>query len=320
MACCYIGLEKGEGKSSFFRRLVKSIKKVEFKSVNSQYSNMKVNFKLDKLEKMNERKSTNLSKAIYNELYNNNVFNVAIDEDIANKTYLRNLLYSQNINVLDGNKLLAVLNYEILKEISQRLKISIKNLEISFLVNMYNSLNSYNIKKVAKDAKVVNIVTEKIDNFKVLTDSIYEETGTYIQVSKPNKNILKKSNIIINIDYNEEEINKCIFPKESIIINIGKNLKIKTKQFSGIIINDVDIYIPNKYKNLCDNEFKTKSSILCESILYNNLDEIDKTLDLFKAGGFKIDKFKGEKGIIQNQEFLRVRKSNNILDKKSKVF
>ena len=128
------------------------------------------------------------------------------------------------------------------------------------------------------------------------------------------------SNIIINVDYNEEEINKCIFPKESIIVSIGKSLKIKTKQFSGVIINDVDIYIPPKYANICNNSFKIKSNILCESILYNNLDEIDKTLDSFRAGGFRIDKLKGEKGAIQNQEFLRIRKNNNILDKKSKVF
>ena len=52
---------------------------------------------------------------------------------------------------------------------------------------------------------------------------------------------LSKSNIILNVDFPEELINRYIIFDEAILINLEEAIRIKKKRFCGKIINDYKI-------------------------------------------------------------------------------
>ena len=72
-----------------------------------------------------------------------------------------------------------------------------------------------------------------------------DEYGIIILVENNKKRSLLKSDIILNIDFPQELINKYNINENAIILNIKEKTKINKKRFNGLIINDYEI----EYKN-----------------------------------------------------------------------
>ena len=66
-----------------------------------------------------------------------------------------------------------------------------------------------------------------------------------ITVGNNKKKGIAKSQIILNVDFSSDMINKYNIFEEAIIINIKKDVKIKDKRFNGICINNYDIEFKN---------------------------------------------------------------------------
>jgi len=154
----------------------------------------------------------------------------------------------------------------------------------------------------------LNIVSNNVDRFTKLSSQLYEEYGSYIQITSNLNQSLKRSNIIINIDFEKQELTKSIFPKDCVIINLNKEFCETKKGFNGVLINGLDINIPKSYIIEYLKLFKTTSLIISESILYNKLDNIDETIKEFKNKKFKINYLLGSRGKLANEEFQRVKK------------
>ena len=63
-----------------------------------------------------------------------------------------------------------------------------------------------------------------------------------------------KSQVIINMDFNQELINQYKIYEEAIIINAEENIKIEAIRFNGIVINDYEIEIGRKefiWRDIC---------------------------------------------------------------------
>jgi len=217
-------------------------------------------------------------------------------------------LYENNINVLDGKWLLNYLLIEVLEYITNLQKQNLENQEISITVNDLNEIAINNIYEIALKVKRLNIVTNDINKLKNIENKLYKEKGIMITVSNNKRKSLAKAKIIFNIDFPEEIINKYVINKNAILVNIENKIKVKSKSFNGINVNDfeikIDDYIMTKFKenNMYENFEK---NILYESLLY------DKKRYQTIRGKIIKDKIKincliGNKGKIEEQEFVTI--------------
>ncbi len=229
-------------------------------------------------------------------LYNNNIKDVVLSEKLIEIEELKNILYSNNINILDGTKLSKFLTCDIIQKIYNYKNLKMESGEISILVNDNNTINIENILKLAQDAKRVNILTSNMKKFKKVSDYLYNELGILIKVSNNLKMNLASSNIIVNIDFPEELLNQLEIPINATIIGIPNSVNIHSKKFAGVNIKKWDIDIPDEYKIIGFDDY-----IIYESIIYNKQPEM--ILKQIKKDNIKIKNLLGINGIINRREF-----------------
>ncbi len=150
-------------------------------------------------------------------------------------------MYSNQINIVNSEKLNEILVLDMLEYITKKKDLKLEELKISILVNDISNNMLENIKEIAKIYKKINIVTNHIRQFKKLEKDFFEQEGIIITINNNKRKSLSKSNIILNVDFPNELINKYTIFDEAIIINLRGNIKIDKKRFSGININDYEI-------------------------------------------------------------------------------
>lgn len=236
------------------------------------------------------------AKKLERYLYNNNIKDVVLSEKLMKIEELKNILYSNNINILDGTKLSKFLTYDIVKKIYKYKNMKMEAGEISILVNDNNTINIENIMQLAQDTKRLNILTNNIKKFKKVSDYLYNELGILIKLSNNIKMNLSSSNIIINIDFPEEVVNQLQIPSNATIIGIPNSINIYSKKFAGVNIKKWEIEIPDEYKIIGFADY-----IVYESTIYNK--QPNMVLKQIKKDNIKIKKLLGINGIINKREF-----------------
>ena len=136
------------------------------------------------------------------------------------------------------------------------------------MINDLTDIEFENIKILARKYKTINIVTNHIEKFKRLEKQLQENEGIIITITNNKKKSLMKSQIILNIDFPKELINKYNMQDDAIIVNVKGNAKINKKRFNGLTINDYEIDFREDRKNnkALNNHFYLKD--LYESELY----------------------------------------------------
>lgn len=228
--------------------------------------------------------------------YINNIKNIVLEEKLMQNEEAKNILYSYNINILDGTKLSKLMIYNTVQKIYQYKKSKIETGEITILTNENNEINLQNINILAKNAKRINIITNNTRKFKKTVDYLYEELGILIKLSSNMKININSTDIIINMDFTEEALNKINIPNKAIIINIPKNINIKSKKFLGVNIKNWEIEIPSQYKI---EGFDDK--IIYEATLYQK--PVIKAFEQIEKDKIKIKNFIGINGEINKKEF-----------------
>lgn len=117
-----------------------------------------------------------------------------------------------------------------------------------------------------------------------------------LNITNNKKTSLLKSEIIINIDFSEELINKYKIFNRAIIVNILDKINIYKNNFNGVNINYYRIYMPNKYKVL---EFDDE--IIYESLIYQ-YKELSTIRQKIREDKISIKEFIGNNGLIQESE------------------
>lgn len=228
--------------------------------------------------------------------YINNIKNIVLGEKLMQNEEAKNILYSYNINILDGTKLSKLMIYNIVQKIYQYKKSKIETGEITILTNENNEINLQNINILAQNAKRINIITNNTKKFKKTVDYLYEELGILIKLSSNMKSNINSTDIIINMDFTEEALNKINIPNKAIIISIPKNINIKSKKFLGVNIKNWEIEIPSQYKI---EGFNNK--IVYEATLYQK--PIIKAFEQIEKDKIKIKSLIGINGEINKKEF-----------------
>ena len=117
-----------------------------------------------------------------------------------------------------------------------------------------------------------------------------------LNISNNKKISLLKSEIIINLDFTEETINKYKIYDNAIILNINNKINLQSKRFNGININYYKIEIPNKYKMEGFQDEIVYESLICG----RNYEYINNKII---KDEIRINRLIGNNGIIKEREF-----------------
>lgn len=246
-----------------------------------------------------------LKKQIKNKKINKNI-KLVLENNLNLKNIIK-LLEDNDIYYFKGELIKKILLPEALKYINKLQKKDLHKREVTILVNDSNNLNNWVIKYIAQNSKLTKIVSNKIYKFKELEKELYENQGIAIQFSNSYQKSLTKSDIIINLDFTQFELNEYAINNKAIIINCkGTLIKAISKLFNGIIINSYKIKFSKEISNIFEknkmlNEFE--NIILYESIInwHNiNCDELREKID---KDTIIISKLIGINGAINKIEF-----------------
>lgn len=200
-------------------------------------------------EKMKEKKSIKLAKKIDSILKKSKSNKLVLSKKIQENEVIKNMLYSYGYDIVNGKWLFEGLSSQVIDYIVAKKNIKKEESYISVLVNDLSDYTLQNIILFAKEFKSLNIVTNHIEKFKKIEQKILKETGLIITVTNNKKKSLIKPQIILNIDFPNELINKYTIKDDAIIINICNNIKIKKKRFNGLVINDYEINVNDEAFN-----------------------------------------------------------------------
>ena len=302
MNICYIS--ETHETCDFVKRIVIKIKKifniVEFSEDNGKTT---ITLPLFKSNKIRNKKIIKIAKRINKKLYDNNIENVVLSNYLEENEILKQKLYCQNINILDGRYLFYLLIPEIIEYILKRQKVKLQNGEVTLLINDFTQNNAKIITYIAQNVKRVNIVSNHSNKFKKIEDYLYNELGVILNITNNKSKSLSNANIIINIDFPEEIINKYEINSNAIIVNIFNEIKIRAKKFNGININYYKACIPKEYQ--IDG---FQNNLVYESSIYKCSYE-NARKDII-ANKIRIKKLVGINGDISENEFCKNLKYN----------
>lgn len=299
---CYIS--ETHETCDFVKRIVIKIKKifniVEFSEDNGKTT---ITLPLFKSNRIRNKKIIKIAKRINKKLYDNNIENVVLSNYLEENKILKQKLYCQNINILDGRYLFYLLIPEIIEYILKRQKVKLQNGEVTLLINDFTQNNAKIITYIAQNVKRVNIVTNHSNKFKKIEDYLYNELGVILNITNNKSKSLSNANLIINIDFPEEIINKYEINSNAIIVNIFNEIKIRAKKFNGININYYKACIPKEYQ--IDG---FQNNLVYESSIYKYSYE-NARKDII-ANKIRIKKLVGINGDISENEFCKNLKYN----------
>ena len=212
-------------------------------------------------------KEKNINKVI-KKLLKKEVQNVVLSKQLHENKSLVNALNSNNINIYDGRWLEKYLSIQILDYIVTHKDVKKEETEIAVTVNQITDSSIEIIKILAKQYKRVTVVTRHIEKLRKLEKEIYDKEGILIVISNNQKKSLLKPQMILNMDFNKEVLNKYRINESAIILNLEGDMKIEEKRYNGINVNDYEIDVGRKdiiWRENMEN-FRTKD--LLESALY----------------------------------------------------
>ena len=216
---------------------------------------------------LNLEKEKNMKKFI-KKLIKNEVTNVVLSKELCENKNLINALNANEINIFDGRWLEKYLSIQILDYIIMQKDIKKEEAEIAITANQITDLSISTIKLLAKQYKRITVVTNHIEKLQKIEKEIYDKEGILIVISNNQKKSLLKPQIILNMDFNKELLNKYRINENAIIINLEGNMKIEKKRFNGLNVNDYEIEVGREEIIWRQNMRNFKTKDLLEAILY----------------------------------------------------
>lgn len=265
----YIEMEENKKidvKKSFFKNLFFKISN-KLNSKSSKIIEEKIEDKtLLKLPNIENKTLNKLSKYIKK----NCICKVCLSNNLLENPVFMEYIKNQKVKLFDGKWLFKMLAINTIDYVIENKKEKKENQEISILSNKIDDITVFVIRNLAEDVKIINILTNNSYKFRKIEKELYEEKGIIINMNNNYKKSLVKSDMILNFDFSEEELNKYTIPKKTCIINFNDYANINTKSFDGINIGFYEISMPKKYFKYLLHFKNFNTSILYESFIYKN--------------------------------------------------
>lgn len=252
----------------------------------------------------NNEKIVKIIPDLVNILYDRNCDTIVLSNSLKNINGVKECINKENIKILDGTFLKENLLLEIVIYVANSMNIFAKDVDVTILANDNKFDYMKNIINIAENIKNIKIVTNNVERFKNVEQKIQEILGILIRITNNKRKGLANSQIIINLDFPEELINKYAINPEAIIVNIGQNVKIKSKKFKGINANNIKISMKTNYntefeQNKIFNDFE-EAELYEASIKNMSFEEIKKK---FQKDNVNVTSLIGNNGSINKKEF-----------------
>ena len=216
---------------------------------------------------LNLDKDKNIKK-LTNKLIKKEIANVVLSKEFYENKNLISALNSNNIKIFNGRWLEKYLSIQIIDYIIMQKQIKKEETEIAITVNQITDLSVEIIKILAKGYKRLTVITNHIEKLKNIEKELYDKEGILIIVSNNKKKSLLKPQIILNMDFNKEILNKYKINENAIIINLEGDMKIEDKRFNGVNVNDYEIDIGREEVIWRQNFKNYRIKDLLEAVLY----------------------------------------------------
>ena len=213
------------------------------------------------------KKTKNIRKVV-KKLIKCDVKNVVLSRELCENKNFINALNSNNIKIFNGRWLEKYISFELLDYVIRQNGLKKEEIEIAITTNEITDISIETIKELAKQYKRVTVVTNHIDKLRKIEKEIYEKNGILIVISNNEKKSLIRPKIILNLDFNKEVLNKYKINENAIIINLEGNMRIYSKRFNGININDYEIEVGREEAIWRENMQNFNTKDLLEANLY----------------------------------------------------
>ena len=164
---------------------------------------------------------------------------IILNKEMQKEELYKNYLNTYDLEIINGKWLFEILLIDIVEYIIKKRKL--EKVNISILINDVTDIEIENLKILAQKYKSINIVTNHIEKFKRLEESLNKDEGIVITITNNKKRSLSKSDIVLNIDFPTELVNKFIIKDNAIIVNFKGKIKINRKRFNGLSIYNYEI-------------------------------------------------------------------------------
>lgn len=171
----------------------------------------------------------------------------------------------------------TIFNKQILNTVRYVITIKEENEQennIYVIVEEYNEKIKDMLLYFVKNYKSLNIITNNIREYRNFEEKVYSKYEIPVIISNNKRKALARAKYIVNIGFNEQELNEYIINREAIIFNISNNIIKKIRGFEGIIINNIEVERKShklKGRNFIDNRFISNiEDIKISSLLGNN--------------------------------------------------
>ncbi len=212
-------------------------------------------------------KEKNVSKII-KVMIKNDIDYVVLSKTLTENKNFINALNANNIKIFNGRWLEKYLTFEILEYVINQKGIKKEETEIAITTNEITDLTIETIKILAKQYKRLTVVTNHIEKLRRTEKELYDNNGILIVVANNVKKSLAKPPIILNLDFNKQVLNKYRINENAIIINVEGDMKIKSKRFYGININNYEIVVGREENIWRENMSVFENKDLLEATLY----------------------------------------------------
>ena len=226
-----------------------------------------------KIEKDNFKIYANLEKErniikVIKKLIKNGTTNVVLSKELCENRDLIKAINSSGIDIFDGRWLEKYLVFEILDYVIKQIGLKKEEIEFAITTNEITDISIEIIRTLATQYRRLTVVTNHIEKLKKIEKEIYEKHGVLIVISNNQKKSLLRPRIILNLDFNKEVLNRYKINEKAIIVNLEGNMKIESKRFNGININDYEIEVGKEEIVWRENAKKFKNKDLLEAIMY----------------------------------------------------
>lgn len=212
-------------------------------------------------------KEKNVSKII-KVMIKNDIEYVVLSKTLTENKNFINALNANNIKIFNGRWLEKYLTFEILEYVINQKEIKKEETEIAITTNEITDLTIETIKILSKQYKKLIVVTNHIEKLRRVEKELYDNDGILIVVVNNTKKSLLKPQIILNLDFNMQVLNKYKINENAIIINVEGDMKIRSKRFSGININNYEIVVGREENIWRENMSIFENKDLLEATLY----------------------------------------------------
>lgn len=212
-------------------------------------------------------KEKNVSKII-KAMIKNDIDYVVLSKTLTENKNFINALNANNIKIFNGRWLEKYLIFEIIEYVINQKGIKKEETEIAITTNEITDLTIETIKILSKQYKKLIVVTNHIEKLRRVEKELYDNDGILIVVANNTKKSLLKPQIILNLDFNMQVLNKYKINENAIIINVEGDMKIRSKRFSGININNYEIVVGREENIWRENMSVFENKDLLEATLY----------------------------------------------------